>query len=639
MDERAGAERGPVPPGPGAPTEILPATPAAEASADAPAPSTTTWPATGGPEQGPTSPFGGEPVPVTPREPGALDEFTPDDGRRRWPRQLAVALGVVLVLGAAYVGAAYALADRVPRATSVAGVQLGGLSSARAQAALTDGLADRTSGPIMVVAQGSPAQLDPAQAGLTLDAEATVDALTGVDLADPGRLWRQIVGGGEQDPVSTVDEDALASAVDALGDTLHQDPVDGAIVFADGNPHTTNAQDGWELDAEAAARSIESGWLVADEPIELATSVVTPAIDQEATQAALQDSAIPLTRASITVAVAGRAATLTTPTLAAAASYTAQDGELVLQLDGSVLADSVLSQLPDLLTPAADAHFDLSSGSPVIVPGAAGTTLDPAALAPAVQAASTAADRTATVELSATDPAESTAALEALGVKEIVSEFATPLTAEPRRTVNITNGAAKISGTLVKPGETFSLTDALGPIDADHGFVEAGAIVNGEHTDAWGGGLSQISTTTYNAAYFAGFEDVEHRPHSEWFARYPEGREATIFTGTLDMRWKNTSPYGALVQAWVADNQMHVRIWGTKYFTVESSTSARSNVKQPTTVYSQSPTCETQKAGNPGFTVTVTRRVLLNGEQVSTESNTWTYKAQNAIVCGPAPTG
>jgi hypothetical protein len=67
-----------------------------------------------------------------------------------------------------------------------------------------------------------------------------------------------------------------------------------------------------------------------------------------------------------------------------------------------------------------------------------------------------------------------------------------------------------------------------------------------------GGGLSQLSTTTFNAAYEAGMEDVEHRPHSEWFSRYPAGREATIYTGVLDMRWKNTAPTGVLVQAWVA---------------------------------------------------------------------------------------
>ena len=300
---------------------------------------------------------------------------------------------------------------------------------------------------------------------------------------------------------------------------------------------------------------------------------------------------------------------------------------LALQMNGEGLTSAVLAQLPTLLTASADAHFEFVNDAPVIVPGTPGTTLDPKAVAAAVSTAAVADNRSATVDLVQADPSQSTAALEALGVKEIVSEFSTPLTSEPRRTVNITNGASKINGTLIKPGETFSLTEALGPIDAAHGFVEAGAIVSGEHTDAWGGGLSQVSTTTYNAGFLAGFEDIEHKPHSEWFARYPEGREATIFTGTLDMRWKNNTPYGALVQAWVADNRVYVRVWGTKYWTVESITSPRSNVVQPTTVYSQSPTCEASSAGNPGFTVTVTRKTSLNGELKKTESNTLALQA------------
>ena len=377
-------------------------------------------------------------------------------------------------------------------------------------------------------------------------------------------------------------------------------------------------------------------WLVAARPIELPTATVAPDITQEETDAALVE-ARQVTSAPVTVSVAGQTALLDAPTLAANASFVPADGNLSLQMNGEGLAEVVLAQLPDLLTQSADAHFEFVNDAPVIIPGTPGTSLDPAALATSVAAATAAPDRTATVELVQADPSESTAELEALGVKEIVSEFATPLNSEPRRTVNITNGASKISGTLIRPGETFSLTEALGPIDAAHGYVEAGAIVSGEHTDAWGGGLSQVSTTTYNAAFLAGFEDVEHRPHSEWFARYPEGREATIFTGTLDMRWKNNTPYGALVQAWVSGGRVYVRVWGTKYWTVESITSPRSGVVAPTTVYSQSPTCEASAAGNPGFSVTVTRKTYLNGALEKTESNSWRYKPQNKIICGAPP--
>jgi vancomycin resistance protein YoaR len=315
-----------------------------------------------------------------------------------------------------------------------------------------------------------------------------------------------------------------------------------------------------------------------------------------------------------------------------------QDGSLALQMDGTALVQAVVDRTTDLLTVSADAYFEFQNDAPVIVAGTPGTTLDPAALATAVATAASSADaRTASVELVASDPAESTAALEALGVTQVVAEFSTPLTSEPRRTQNIAAGAAAINGTLVRPGETFSLTDALGPIDAAHGFTTAGAIVSGEHTDAWGGGLSQLSTTTFNAAYLAGMEDVEHKPHSEWFTRYPAGREATLFTGTLDMQWKNTTPYGALVQAWVADGKTWVRLWGTPYWTVTTEASGKSNVVQPTTVYSQSATCSPQSAGNPGFSITNTRTLSLNGEVVAVEPFTWRYKAQNKVICGPDP--
>ncbi|NUU15951.1 vanomycin resistance protein VanB [Cellulomonas humilata] len=562
--------------------------------------------------------------------------FEAEDGKRRWPRRLLLVLGIVLVLCAVYVGASYALADRVPRGASVAGVDIGGLPSADAVTRLDDELADATTQPIEVVANDVQATIDPTAAGLTFDARATVDRLTGVDLADPGRLWAHLVGVGAQDPVTSVDDDALSAAIGDLGTSLALPPVDGTVVFVDASAQSTDAVDGWDLDQPGAADTLESDWLVAARPIELPTVTVEPDITQAETDATLE-SARKVTSAPVAVAVEGRTATLDAATLAANASFVPTDGSLVLQMNGEGLAAVVLTQLPDLLTQSADAHFEFVNDAPVIIPGTPGTSLDPVALAAGVGTAATASDRTAPVELVEADPSQSTAELEALGVKEIVSEFSTPLNSEPRRTINITNGASKISGTLIRPGETFSLTEALGPIDAAHGYVEAGAIVSGEHTDAWGGGLSQVSTTTYNAGFLAGFEDVEHRPHSEWFSRYPEGREATIFTGTLDMRWKNNTPHGALVQAWVSGGRVYVRIWGTKYWTVESSTSPRSGVVAPTTVYSQSPTCEAQGAGNPGFSVTVTRRTYLNGALEKTESNSWRYKPQNKIICGAPP--
>ncbi|MFB9954619.1 VanW family protein [Cellulomonas denverensis] len=572
------------------------------------------------------------------REEAPLDVFDEEPaGKRRWWRPVLIVAGVLVVLGGAYVGGAYALADRVPRGTTVAGIEVGGMSAQDARTALTEGLAERSSQPITVTAREVSGTVDPATAGLTFDVEATVDSLTGIDLR-PQRMWQHLAGGGAESPVTEVDEGLLDAAIEDLSGSLTLAPVDGSVVFVDGQPQGVAAVDGWSLDTEGARSTLEDGWLTEALPIELPSDTVTPAITQDEVDRVVRDVASAVVSGPVTVSVAGQNAELPVDVVTAAASFVPQDSQLVLQIDGAALVEQVVSRTTDLLTTAADATFEFQDGAPVIVPGTPGTTLDPAALATAVAtAASSTSERTATVELVESDPAQSTQALEELGVKEAISEFSTPLTSEPRRTQNIAAGAAAINGTLIRPGETFSLTEALGPIDAAHGFVQAGAIVNGEHSDAWGGGLSQLSTTTFNAAFEAGMEDVEHTPHSEWFQRYPAGREATLYTGSIDMKWKNTSPYGVLVQAYVADGKTWVRLWSTHHFDVEITSGAKTNVVSPTTVYNTSPTCSAQSAGNPGFSISVTRNVLLNGQVQSTDNLSWRYKPQNRVVCGPDP--
>ncbi len=614
-------------------TTVLPAVPASAAAA-APAsagasPTTAGFSGTGTP---------GAAAPGHPEEGSPLDVFESEpDRKRRWWRPVLIVAGVVIVVAGAYVGGAYALADRVPRGTTVAGIDVGGMAADDARAALTEGLADRSSQPITVTAREVSGTVDPAAAGLTFDVDATVDALTGIDLS-PQRMWRQLTGGTEESPVTEVDDTKLEAAVEDLSGALTLAPVDGSVVFVDGKPQGVAAVDGWSLDTEGARDTLADGWLTEALPIELPSDTVAPTISQDEVDRVVRDVASAVVSGPVTVTVADQSAELPVDVLVEAASFVPQGAQLVLTMDGAALVDQVVERTSNLLTTAADAKFEFADGAPTIVPGTPGTTLDPAALGAAVAtAAASTAERTAPVELVESDPSQSTEALQALGVTSAVSEFSTPLTSEPKRTQNITAGAAAINGTLIRPGETFSLTEALGPIDAAHGFVQAGAIVNGEHSDAWGGGLSQLSTTTFNAAFEAGMEDVEHQPHSEWFTRYPAGREATLYTGSIDMKWKNTTPYGVLVQAYVADGKTWVRLWSTPYYEVAISSGAKTNVVSPTTVYNTSPTCSASSAGNPGFSITVTRTVSLNGQVQDTDNLSWRYKPQNKVVCGPDP--
>lgn len=568
-----------------------------------------------------------------------LSDFDRTETSRRWPRTLLWAACAVLVLAGAYVGAQWYFADRIPRETTVAGIDIGGLSHQAAVERLQTELGGIAAEPLPVTAGDATTTLDPAVAGLRFDPVATVDGLTSFSLA-PSRLLAQISGGDAVEPVTVVDEAALGAAVDTMALDLEVDATSGTVSFVDGAAVSTSAVDGSGADVEAATELVRTTWLTATRPLVLPTVPVEPEITQAETDAALV-VAQKVASAPVTVTVAGQIAEIPVATMTAAASMIPVDGALQLSFDGELLVKDVVARTTALLSDAADASFVFVDGAPQVRAGVAGTTLDPATLAGAVQTAATGDNRTAPVELVESDPAQSTSALEALGVTQVVAEFATPLTNEPVRTENLRIAAERVTGTLVRPGEVFDLTKVIGPITAANGYKAAHIISNGEIVDGIGGGLSQMSTTTYNAGFFAGMVDLEHRPHSYWFDRYPEGRESTLAVGQINMRWRNDSPYGVLMQSYIADGKLHVVAWSTPYYTVTSSTSPRSDVVAATIEHASGAGCAAQSRGNSGFAVTVSRKVVVTatGAVVIDESNTWRYRPQNGVVCDAPPAG
>ncbi len=632
------------------PTQALPvvvgqvAAPQATPPAQAP-PAQTPPPAQASPFPTPAQPWHVQAPPGVvppPSQPSAGSTTTPllgglvGDGQpSRTPKAL-IGIGVgIVVLAGLYTGAQWLYADRVPTGTQVAGVDVGGLSRDDAVRELTAGLNARAREPLRITAGTAQTTLDPAAAGLTFDAEATADRLTGFSF-DPGRLWNHMFGGADAQPVVDVDQARLDAAMTGLADTLATDPVDGTVSFADGQPVATPATDGSTVDPDAAAQVLARRWLVEPGPFELATEPVPPAITQEETDAALAQ-AQQIVSGPVTVTVGGQNPELPPEALAAVASFQPAEGTLKPVFDGDALVTAVLDRTDDLLAEPEDAHFEFHDGVPVVVGGEPGSTLDAAALAEAVQTAALGTERSATVELVERAPENGREALEALGVNEVVASFSTPLTSEPIRTKNLRRGAEMITGDLVKPGEVFSLTEALSPISLANGYFAAGVISNGVHTEGVGGGLSQMATTTFNAAHKAGFEDVHHQPHSVWFKRYPAGREATIYEGSIDMKFRNNTPYGAVLQAWVDGGELHVQIWSTPYFTVELIPGTPRNIVPTTPVHKSGPSCEPYPGGEDGFTIT-NRRVVRHGDEVVIDEEfTWTYRPDNPVVCDPPP--
>lgn len=565
-----------------------------------------------------------------------LVDFADEEPRRR-RRGWIIAAVVLLLLAGGYAAGAWYLGDRVPRGATVAGVDIGGLTAAEATDRLTETLADAVTQPVPVTLGDAETTLDPAAAGLELDVEGTVDELTGLTF-DPRVILGHIVGMEDVDPVLRVDDAALRTEVERVAETVDLAPVDGAIALSDGEAQVTEPAAGLSVDVAAATEVVPDEWLTGEVPIALPGTEVPPAVDAEAVETAMAEIARPLTRSPVAVDVDGRLLELTPAHLTSVSTLEPRDGKLELVIDGEALAALVLELDPEVRTAARDARIVIQDGAPTIVPGATGMDVDEEVLVAAVAAAAVSdTDRTAQATLKEVEPEFTVADAEALGVVEVVSEFATPFHNDAQRTRNLVVGAEKISNTLIKPGETFSLIEALGPITREAGFVSSGVVVDGLETSGMGGGLSQVSTTVFNAAFFAGMQLDQWQTHSHHYARYPEGREATLYTPSVDLRWTNTTPYGALVQAWVAGGEFHVRLWGTKHFDVATSTSERFNFTQPSTVYNSSPSCVPHNSPERGFTVTVSRTVSLDGAEVDRQSWTTRYIPWDRVVCGSPP--
>uniref|UniRef100_UPI0006890A09 VanW family protein n=1 Tax=Promicromonospora kroppenstedtii TaxID=440482 RepID=UPI0006890A09 len=554
-----------------------------------------------------------------------------DGAPSRGPKvALFTVLGVVLLF-AIYAFSAWSVSDTVPRDTTVAGVNVGGMTASEASSALTEQLGPRLKEPIDLTAGEGKAQLSPGKSGLAIDAEGTAADLTGFSLS-PTRMWAHMFGGSEQPLLLDIDAEKFDAAVAGLEESLAVEPVDGTVGFVDGQAVKTDAKEGTRIVTSETSRIIQERWLHAEGPFDLPVEPVQPVITQAQTE---QQFAVAqkVVSAPVTVSVGGQQPVLTPDVLAGLIRFEQKKDNLVVIIDRDATVAAIVDGTTNLLEVPSDAHFEFAGGKPTVVAGKSGTTLDPAQAGKAVRIAATGDDRETSVELVEQDPKDTVESLEALGVKEVISEFSTPLTAEPVRTQNLVRGAEMITGNLIKPGETFSLLEALAPITLENGYFDAGVIENGRHVEAVGGGLSQMATTSFNAGFFAGFDDVEHHAHSFWFPRYPAGREATIYVGAKDMKFKNDTPYGAVMQAFVSGNQLTVRIWSTKYYTVQDGTSGKQNVVPTTTIHDSSADCQPYPGGEDGFTVTISRKVLHDGKVVKENSFNHSYNPDNPVVC------
>jgi hypothetical protein len=230
----------------------------------------------------------------------------------------------------------------------------------------------------------------------------------------------------------------------------------------------------------------------------------------------------------------------------------------------------------------------------------------------------------------------------------------------PARRWNVELAAKNLSGTTVEPGGLFSFNEAVGPTTLDAGFrVGFGITSQGgalRTVPSVAGGICQVATTVFQAAFWAGLPFAERHYHSYWIPRYgqpPSGRvglDATVDDPNLDLKFRNTTDDWIRVDARAVDGNLSVEIKGVHPgWDVETTQPRVSNVVKADRTYVREyePTMppgqeiEVEHAED-GFSVTMTRLVKAGGKTIDEYTFTNRYQpSRNVILVGgqpPAPT-
>jgi vancomycin resistance protein YoaR len=557
-------------------------------------------------------------------------QLMPTPSRRRLIIIGAVIVGVLVFL----LGIFLATKDTVRAGTTVAGVDIGGLSESEAVTLVEERIVPKINKKYVINAGEQEFEVRPAAAGITLDAQATVEQ--GMRRGfNPFTLITDFIGSREIEPVISVDQQVLEDQVAAIAQSADVLPVEPNLKVTPQKITLTEGKDGLQIEQTALAELLVAGATQPREPFSAPSEVTPPRVSQE-TAVAAEQLAQTAVSSPVTVIAGDISATIEPQVIARALSFSQQGNQLAPELNGEILHRSIASALQEVEVPGRDATFTIKKGKPVVVPSVVGSGVADADLSTAVLGVlgDRNTSRTVTVPMGTREPELTTADAQALGITEKISSFTQQFPYAAYRTTNIGQAAKYVNGTLLMPGETFSMNDTIKERTVANGYT-VGTVIGpgGVFEDALGGGVSAATTAVWTAAFFAGMEKTDTRAHSLYISRYQPGLEATVAWGIFDMKFTNTSPTPVFITTKMTNTSMRVTFWGQKQFDeIRADFGERTNIRQPQKIVNRTKKC-TPQSGIEGFTITVDRVFIKDGIEVEREPMTTVYRAGPEITC------
>jgi len=475
-------------------------------------------------------------------------------GRRSW---LVVAF-VVLVAATVLFGLAdYGYSKgKIHRGVTVYGVPVGGLTPTAAAAEL--GAVPTRGGEVVLKDGAQKWTLNPATLKATIDGRAAAKAAFRYTRA--GGLvvvaWRRLslwFSSHDLQPDITFDQPSLKTQLDDIARVVEV-KAEPATVTVDGTkPVVKAARAGVALDRVAVERLLARA-IITRRTVTGPLPIVTdkPAVTTSAARAAA-DQARAYLAGPITLTYKGRKWRLTTNDLASYLTFVPQGGASGLKATfGSPVMRGCFAYLTGQIgTPARDAGFRVSGTHVHVVPGKPGQGVAEKATVRNIEQAAlrSGSGRTAAIVFGKTKPELTYAEAKAMHITTRIGTYTTSVAGTLGRLANVQLGSSLLDNALVAPGKIFSVNETTGERTAANGFQVAPVIINGQLQDSIGGGMCQVSTTLFNAAFEAGLQIVERHNHSLYISHYPLGRDATVSYGAYDLKFRNDTKNWILVKS------------------------------------------------------------------------------------------
>ncbi|HET7043663.1 MAG TPA: VanW family protein [Gaiellaceae bacterium] len=570
--------------------------------------------------------------------------------RRRHRRALAspwtwgagglVVLAVLLVvLGSAFAGSS----ARLPDGVRVAGVDVGGLTPKQARRLLERRFEDVQRTPVRFTAGGRSFRLLAVELGIQPDFADAVDAARREGEGfGPLRGYKRLrvrLGDENVQPRVSVWSQAVRAKVAQIAAAVDRPAREAAVVRHGLSFSARAGRAGLVLDRAAASRAIVASLASFDRsPVELAARTAEPKVHVADLRPALAEARRAVS-APVRLLVRSRAYRLPRWRVAQLLELPA-DGRTELRIGGDAADDYFARLARTVGTKPQDATFAVDGPHVRVVPSKPGVGLDVPASAKRMLAAATGSGpRQAHLSTVVAQADRTTAEAQKMGIVGIVGSYETIYGGESNRRHNVQLVAHLVDNHLIKPGEEFSFNKTTGERTAAKGFLEAPVIVNGELETGLGGGVCQVSTTVFNAAFEAGLSITERTNHALYISHYPLGRDATVDYPSLDLKFVNDTDHWLLLRTFVGPSSLVVSLYGTPTHRRVEVETAPLRVVGPAPVEKQNDPelekgqTEVEEGGVPAQATSVRRRVYAPGGKLLYDT-TWysSYRAEPEVV-------